>query len=178
MRLFVGIGLPEEIKRHVAALSGGIPDAKWVPQDNCHVTLAFLGEVTEHDMADICLALGKIDYPAFRFTVRGVGMFGSNKRPRILWAGIEGAERMMGLQAKICQSLEQIGYPIDSRKFHPHITLARVHNAAYGKIRSFLGHHALFSAGSVNAHDFSLFSSHRSGSSPLYREEMAFDLKG
>lgn len=176
MRLFIGIRLPEEVKQHIARLCGSIADAKWAPQDNFHITLAFLGEIASHDMVDIGLALGKIDYPAFDFAVQGVGIFGSAKRPRILWAGVENTEAMTVLQAKIVQSLDRIGCPVDARKFRPHVTLARVQNADYGKIRNFLSDHALFNAGAVHAHDFSLFSSHSTGTGPQYREEMAFDL--
>lgn len=176
MRLFIGIGLPDEAKQRLATLAGGIPDARWVPRDNFHITLAFLGEVPDPDIADIGLSLGKIDYPAFDVNIQGVGIFGSAKRPRILWAGVEETGQLCRLQARIAQKLTDMNCPFDNRKFRPHVTLARVHNSAYGKIRNFLSDHALFSAGSVPVQDFSLFSSHSTGAGPEYREEMAFDL--
>jgi 2'-5' RNA ligase len=176
MRLFVAIGLPDTVKQNVTALRGGIPDAKWVSQDNPHITLAFLGEISEQDIPDIALALGRIEFPAFGFTVCGVGIFGSERRPRILWAGIDGGDPIVTLQKKVIQVLDKFDLCSEARKYHPHITLARVHNSPYGKIRSFLTDHALFSAGLVKATSFALYSSHRSQSGAIYTEEVAFDL--
>ncbi len=178
MRLFVAIGLPDTVKQQIIALRGGIPDAKWVSQDNPHITLAFLGEVTEQDMRDVALALGRIEFASFDFVIRGVGIFGSARRPRILWAGIDGEEPVIALQKKVTLALDKFGFCPEARKYHPHITLARVHNSPYGKIRSFLTDHALFSAGSVKATGFALYSSHRSQSGAIYTEEVAFDLMG
>ena len=176
MRLFVAIALPDDIKASIGALRGGIPDARWIVSENTHVTLAFIGEVQSPMMMDISLALGRIKYPAFDLDIEGVGVFGSNKRPRILWAGVRPTPAINLLHQKIVTAIESVGAHVDDRRFRPHITLARVHKSPYERVRHFLTDHALFKTATVPVDSFTLFSSHLSSSSAIYQEEVSFDL--
>ncbi|TNE35294.1 MAG: RNA 2',3'-cyclic phosphodiesterase [Alphaproteobacteria bacterium] len=176
MRLFVAISLPDEIKENISYLRGGIPDARWIAAENSHVTLAFIGEVQSPMMQDISLALGRIRHPAFEMNIEGVGVFGSNKRPRILWAGVRNIDSINLLHKKIVTAIEGVGASVDDRRFRPHITLARVHNSPYERVRNFLTDHALFRTETIPVDGFALFSSHLSSTSAIYQEEVAFDL--
>ncbi|MAL78528.1 MAG: RNA 2',3'-cyclic phosphodiesterase [Sneathiella sp.] len=176
MRLFVAIDLPAEIKANIGALRGGIPDARWIAAENAHVTLAFIGEVQGPMMMDISLALGRITYPAFDLNIEGVGVFGSNKRPRLLWAGVRPTPEICLLHQKIVTAIESTGARVDDRRFRPHVTLARVHKSPYEKVRHFLIDHALFKAPALSVENFSLFSSHLASSGAIYHEEVSFDL--
>ncbi|MBO0332076.1 RNA 2',3'-cyclic phosphodiesterase [Sneathiella sp. CAU 1612] len=176
MRLFVAIALPEEIKERIGALRGGIPEARWIASENAHVTLAFIGEVQSPMMMDISLALGRIKYPSFDIDIEGVGVFGSNKRPRILWAGVRPTAAINLLHQKIVTAIESVGATVDDRRFRAHITLARVHNSPYERVRNFLTDHALFRTETLPVTSFTLFSSHLSSSSAIYQEEVSFDL--
>ncbi|WP_334128030.1 RNA 2',3'-cyclic phosphodiesterase [Sneathiella sp.] len=176
MRLFVAIDLPGEIKAEIATLRGGIPDARWIAAENAHVTLAFIGEVQGPMMMDISLALGKIRYPAFDLDIEGVGVFGNNRRPRLLWAGVRPTPEITLLHQKIVTAIESVGARVDERRFHPHITLARVHKSPYEKVRHFLVDHALFKVKTLPVTSFSLFSSHLSSSGSIYNEEVSYDL--
>ncbi len=176
MRLFVALPLPEEIQRKVAALRGGLPDAKWTPEGNAHITLAFLGEVPNSEMVDIGLSLGRIQHPTFHIGLNSVGVFGNNKRPRVLWAGITASELLMRLQQKVSTSLENSGFAFEDRRFKPHITLARIHLSPYERVRQYLSDNALFKSAPIAIESFSLFSSHLAHSGAIHTEEMVFDL--
>ncbi|USG60801.1 RNA 2',3'-cyclic phosphodiesterase [Sneathiella marina] len=176
MRLFVAIALPQEVKDIIATLRGGIPDARWIAAENFHITLAFIGDVQPPDMLDISSALGKLAHPAFHLDIEDAGVFGSNKRPRILWAGVRNLETLTLLHQKIVTAIESIGIKIEDRRFRPHITLARVHKSPYEKVRNYLTDHALFKTKPVAVNSFSLFSSHLASSGAIYNEEVIFDL--
>lgn len=176
MRLFVAIALGQEIKDNIAALRGGIPDARWIAADNAHVTLAFIGEIQTPQMLDISTALGAISHPAFYLDIEDVGVFGSNRRPRILWAGVRNLDTLTLLHQKIVTAIELTGAKLEDRRFRPHITLARVHKSPYEKVRSYLTDHALFKIKPIPVTSFSLFSSHLASSGAIYIEEVIYDL--
>jgi len=176
MRLFVALQLPEEIKQEISMLRGGIPDARWISDDNAHVTLAFIGEVPNADVMDIGLALSRIKHSEFELQLSSVGIFGNAKRPRVLWAGVSPSEQLTLLQQKVAKTLNNSGIKLEDRKFKPHITLARVHMSPYEKIRQYLSDNALFRTKPIAIENFTLFSSHLAHSGAIYTEEMVLDL--
>jgi len=127
-------------------------------------------------MTDISLALGRIKHPEFDLQIEGIGIFGSNKRPRVLWAGVRRDECLTLLHKKIVTAIESAGARVDDRQFRPHITLARIHKSPYERVRNYLSDHALFKTKSIPVTQFSLFSSHLSSTSAIYEEEVSFDL--
>lgn len=177
MRLFVAIDLPEDFKQQLALLQFGIPDARWSKAEVAHITLNFLGDVNQADIMDIGLALGRIKAPAFDVQLEGVGVFGNAKRPRILWAGIRPTPELLFLQQKTAAALSRCGVKLEERRFKPHVTLARIHNAPYQRIRHYLTDHALFKSRPTLATCFTLFSSQLGHGGPHYEEEFTFDLE-
>ncbi len=177
MRLFVALPLREDIQQKVASLRGGIPDAKWIPEENMHITLVFLGELPHSDLQDISLTLGRIQCSEFQIQLDSVGMFGSEKRPRILWAGVAATEPLARLRKKVAIALENSGFQIEERRFKPHITLARIHQSPYQRIRQYLSDNALFKTAPVHIDTFTLFSSHLAHSGAIHTEEMSFFLE-
>jgi 2'-5' RNA ligase len=177
MRLFVAIDLPEDFKQQIAVLQSGIPDAHWAKPDNAHITLNFLGEVNQADIMDVGLALGRIQAPNFEISLDSVGVFGNAKRPRILWAGVRATADLQFLQQKTTAALNRFGFKLEDRRFRPHVTLARVHNSPYERVRSYLTDHALFKSRTVMADCFTLFSSRLGHGGPHYEEEFIFDLE-
>lgn len=67
--LFIGLVLPDPLRETVADLHAPIPGARWVPRENLHLTLHFIGEVDAHSAADIDIALGHVDAAAFALQV-------------------------------------------------------------------------------------------------------------
>ncbi len=176
MRLFVALSLPDDIVKQVEALRGGIPDARWTPDGNAHLTLAFLGDVPEVELGDLSLALSRIQQERFDLQLETTGVFGNAKRPRLLWAGITPNEPLIRLQHKVVTTLSNAGYKLEERRFKPHVTLARVHMSPYEKIRQYLSDNALFKTRSFEIESFTLFSSHLAHTGAIYTEETIFDL--
>lgn len=137
MRLFIGIGLPEECRGSIAdALSPlrtkEVP-VSWTPPRNLHVTLKFLGEVPAgrvEELAGLMDRAGR-DIPPFGVRVEGAGAFPTLRAPRVLWIGIREPLELVG---KLHQNMENVlsgaGFPPDERPFHPHVTVGRVKGRA------------------------------------------------
>src|SRR5579871_5605065 len=90
LRLFVGIGFPPELKLQLSLLCSGIPNARWVDPGNLHLTLRFIGEISEDRAADIDLALTQLRARRFSLSLAGTGVFGGD-RPHNLWVGVDAA---------------------------------------------------------------------------------------
>src|SRR6516162_8072314 len=110
MRLFVGLELPWELRRRVALLAGvGLPGARWVPPENYHVTLRFIGEAPHYLAEETDHALVALKVPAFALTLAGIGTFAKGGRSQSLWLGVERCEALDRLQGKIETALQRCG---------------------------------------------------------------------
>jgi len=101
----------------------------WVPRDNLHLTLRFLGEQAEERLADALAAVEEAAAAGEPFTLglHGLGAFPGLERPRILWVGVvEGALAARRLQARLEAGLAERGFPPEARPWHPHLTVGRV----------------------------------------------------
>lgn len=159
MRLFVGLDLPPPINDHLSLVCGGIPRARWQTAEQRHLTLRFIGEVDGGTMRTIVDALGTVKHPAFTMSLAGVGHFPPRGEPRSVWAGIEPPEPVHELAAKLEQTMRAIGLDPDSRKFAPHVTLARLRGAPKQKVIEFLQNQALLRTQSFEVDSFALYSS-------------------
>lgn len=160
LRLFVGLALPENIAASLLTLQGGIPGARWLSRENLHITLRFIGEVEEHVAAQLDMMFHGLRAPPFSLILRGAGVYQKGKIPHTLWAGVEEAAALIHLREKVDQALQRAGIVLESRKFMPHVTLARLKNAPVDKVGRFLEDHNLFQAGPFAVSAFTLFRSH------------------
>ena len=119
LRLFVGIDFPPELKLRLSLLCTGLSGAKWADPGNFHLTLRFIGEITEDVAADVDEVLSRIKAPRFALQLAGTGVFGGNK-PRALWVGVERHPELVRLRDKIEQALVRAGLEPEQRKFAPH----------------------------------------------------------
>ena len=92
IRLFVAIDLPQPVCDRLAGMGGGVPNARWVPPENMHLTLRFVGEVENGLAQDIDTALTKLHAPGFDIELDGIGFFGKASAARVLWAGVRRSE--------------------------------------------------------------------------------------
>ena len=175
LRLFVGIGFPPELKLRLSLLCSGIPGAKWVDPGNFHLTLRFIGEIGEDIAADVDEALCRLRARRFTIQVAGTGVFGGEK-PRSLWAGVERTPELVGLRDKIETALIRAGLPPESRKFAPHVTLARLRNPPLDKLRQFLSAHAQFRAEPLAVEGFSLIASFQTKAGSVYEDQAEYPL--
>jgi 2'-5' RNA ligase len=175
LRLFVGIGFPPELKLRLSLLNTGLPGARWVDPANYHLTLRFIGEVAEDTAADVDEALLRLRAHRFTLQLAGAGVFG-NGRPRQLWVGVERNPELAALRDKVEQALIRTGLPPESRKFAPHVTLARLHNPAIGPLRDFLAANAQFRADPLPVAGFSLIASFQTKSGAVYEDQADYPL--
>ena len=177
-RLFIALPVPEEVSEELAALQSGVPDARWVPVENFHVTLCFAGEVQGATMRDLEEELSDIAFSRFPVAIAGVEQFSSGKQPRALVALVEKNDRLDWLQQKVSTVARNCGIEVERRKFRPHVTLARFGSGAETghHIAQFMASFSTFKAGPWLADHFALYSSRQGGSGRIYTEEAAYDL--
>ena len=130
VRLFVAIDLREEIRGAIRDLIARLhplaKDARWVRPEGMHITLKFIGYAAEDRLEPIRAALAQICSPQpVDLSFRGVGFFPNEKRPRVIWCGIEASPNLVPLAKAIENALEPLGIAPESRDFVPHLTLAR-----------------------------------------------------
>jgi len=138
-RVFIAINLPEEVKRELAKFYDKWPElpAKWTAKDNLHITLEFLGDLTDQEIGDVCKITSEVakKYKSFSVNLNKV-LYGPPKKmpPRMVWAEGEKSEELADLKEDLQESLlqkvsyrpEQQGLPAGRQGFIPHITLARI----------------------------------------------------
>ena len=136
-RLFVAIRIAPEVAERLcqaqAELDPLLSDIRWIKRESLHLTLKFLGAVEEARIQGIQSALQTALAPLPRFTVscRGLGVFPAIRRPRVLWAGLEGGA-LPSLAGATDATLEPLGFPREEREFKPHLTIGRWRETARG----------------------------------------------
>ncbi len=131
LRVFIAVDIVDErIKKTIEniqkeLLKGGV-DIKPVELENLHITLRFIGEVSQAAVSEIMSRLRSITYGKFRIKVKGLGAFPSTSNPRVIWAGIaEGSKELAELHEIVEKLVGKYGVR-DDREFTPHLTIARV----------------------------------------------------
>ena len=123
MRLFVAIDF-EELSGYFRQLQEQIPEVKVTKPKKFHLTLKFLGEVSDDKVDDAREKLKSVKFSPFKLKLGGTGVFPNEKFIKVLWVGMEDGEKVNALQRDIEAALEGM-FEKDS-KFHPHVTLARI----------------------------------------------------
>lgn len=135
MRLFVALDLREDVRNAmrelIASLKPKAKSARWVPPEGMHVTLKFIGHTDPANLDSIKAALAPIrSAQPVELHFRGVGFFPNDRRPRVVWCGIEASPNLAQLASQIEDALETLGFERESRDFAPHLTLARFNPAS------------------------------------------------
>ncbi|MBU0483003.1 MAG: RNA 2',3'-cyclic phosphodiesterase [Proteobacteria bacterium] len=133
-RLFTAIDLPDQIKSELMAICCGLPDTKWVPADQLHLTLRFIGEVDGVMLNEIKGALAEVKSHPCAMRLKGIGHFPPRKQPKVLWAGVEDHKPLVQLRNRIESILVRCGLEPEHRKFSPHITIARLRDTPISKV--------------------------------------------
>ncbi|MXY38545.1 MAG: RNA 2',3'-cyclic phosphodiesterase [Rhodospirillaceae bacterium] len=176
LRLFVGLGLPEDLRDTLAMLERGIPGARWIESDNYHITLRFIGEVAENQAEDIDSALAGVQAAPFALSLAGVGHFGKLRKARSVWAGVEANEALDRLQAGVGSAIVRAGFPAEARKFRPHVTLARIKGETGHHVANFLSEHGDFRAPPFEVRAFILYESQLTRHGAMYRALQSYPL--
>lgn len=174
LRLFVGLEIPVELVRHLDDVRGGVEGARWQRDDQLHLTLAFIGEVPNKQLVEIVDTLSQIRFEPFDIALKGVGLFGKPGKPKALWAGIAEKNPVAHLHEKVTHALMQIGLEMETRKFTPHITLARFRRGAHARVGDWLSGNECLASDSMKVSYFTLFSSELTSESAYYTVEARF----
>ncbi len=165
MRIFVALDTPEDVRRALGELVDRLAKtsrrARWVRPEGMHLTLKFIGETAPDVVEQIKLQLRKIhSSQPVEMRFHGTGFFPSEKRPRVLWAGIEASANVVELASAIDRGLETLGIPREPRPFVPHLTLARFRSSeGLGRLREEIDRLGPAEFGSARAAEFRLFQS-------------------
>ncbi|HXP97026.1 MAG TPA: RNA 2',3'-cyclic phosphodiesterase [Telmatospirillum sp.] len=175
IRLFVGLALPDLLKQRLAILSGGLPNSRWTPAENLHLTLRFIGDINEITADDIDENLRGIRVAAFPLEIGSLGTFNAGRRAYSLWVGVQRSSSLMLLQEKIERAVVRAGCQPERRRFQPHVTLAKLKDPPLERLQGYIAGHNLFRT-SLDVSSFTLFSSHLGHGDPIYRAECDYPL--
>ncbi len=177
MRLFVALDLPWSLREQLSGLTLGLSGVRWVPPENYHITLRFIGEVPRHMAEEIDLALAGLRGRGFELALSGVGTQEKGGRVTALWVGVERNAALDHLRGKVETALQRVGLEPERRRFQPHVTLARLGEVAgEPKLAHWVQRHNLFRSGPMKVAHFTLFSSQLGGDAAVYTPEMEYDL--
>lgn len=176
LRLFVALDLPDAVRHDLATIAHGIPGARWVPEENYHLTLRFIGAIEHWQAHDVDEALAGIRARPFELALGGLGTFERQGRVQALWVGVQRNEALALLQSKVENALRRVGLESERRRFAPHVTLARTEAAEPAKIAAYMQRHNLFRSPAVRVDSFTLFSSHLGRECATYTPEVEYAL--
>jgi 2'-5' RNA ligase len=115
------------IARAQSSLNTTGANLKLVERENIHLTLKFLGDVRAGRIPEVINVVSGTNFEALRMALKGMGVFPSFRRPRVVWAGItEGVEELTSIFRELEPRLVELDFKPESRPFSPHITIARV----------------------------------------------------
>lgn len=183
MRCFVAVDFPLDVKRaindfilKIGDLSG---DVKWVPSENMHLTLKFLGEVKDEAVGNVKQGLSSVcaGHKPFSIYIKGAGAFPNFKSPNVLWVGIGASPELAGLFRDIDDTAAGLGFVRETRRFSPHLTIARVKDKrSIGPMMKGLSEFREMSFGSAEVKEFLLMKSVLKPSGAEYSRVEAFVL--
>jgi 2'-5' RNA ligase len=174
-RLFVALPLPPDIRDLLIDAMDDSPDLRWVPEDNLHLTLRFIGEVERPLADDIAQALTRVRFERFDLRLSGIGQF-AQRNGGALWAGVDPREPVAALAAKIERACQSAGLEPERRAFHPHVTIARYGRSSAAAARDFLDRNRGLASPPFAADRFILFESRLSRHGAHYEEVASYDL--
>jgi 2'-5' RNA ligase len=180
MRAFIAVDLPDSIHSALAqkqaALQHACPDARWTRPEGIHLTLKFLGQITDAQVAQVTDALATVGrFEAFSVGVKGYGFFPDARRPRVFWVGLEAPRGLSELAAHVEASMELLGFPREQRAFTPHLTLARFQvPRPQPALQELLSQQGELDLGRFEVSEFFLFESKLSPRGAEYRKVSRF----
>jgi 2'-5' RNA ligase len=167
MRTFIAIDLDEALKKSLAELIDELKplagNVRWVNATGMHLTLKFLGEIPEEEVAGISTVLEDVAprHHPFPLLLQGSGAFPPGRRtPRVFWVGVAPVPALISLQEDIEREMEKRGFERERRSFRPHLTVGRVKfSAPLDTLVGVLQRHEERVFGEMNVHRFVLFRS-------------------
>ncbi|HEV2350068.1 MAG TPA: RNA 2',3'-cyclic phosphodiesterase [Terriglobia bacterium] len=191
MRAFIAIDLPENIRESLArklddfrrtlghiSQAGSHRDSgiRWSRPEGIHLTLKFLGEITEAQIARVTSALLALErFEKFSLEIKGFGFFPGAAHPRVFWAGVEAPPDLIQLAGRVEDKMEELGFAREHRDYNPHLTLARfAAPRPQPALRALMEKQQEVSLGRFEVRDYFLFESKLSPQGSKYRKVIQF----
>jgi len=185
MRVFIAIELPEYVRANIfhafENLKGlGLGRGNFVGKDNIHLTLKFLGELSEEEIENIKKKLSEIKFKKFETETGKIGFFPSEEYIRVIWIELVDKDKdgkIYDLQKIIEDKLEEVGIMKDTREFQTHITIARIKSIKNKQVFLEKVKGINIKKMRFNVENFSLIKSELTRIGPIYRILEKFNLK-
>lgn len=176
LRAFIAIEPPAQVRQAlgdlIVRLRKAPGKASWVRPDNMHLTLRFLGDVSEKQVAVLVEQLGELcaRTPAFNLSVAGLGAFPNLRRPSVIWAGVVPLDPdLRPLQQAVEDAARAAGLAREDKSFHPHITLARLKDSRNAEeLSALVESYKAFDAGAFPVSHVLLLLSELTPKGPIY----------
>lgn len=194
MRIFVALDLEpairERIQKFIEEIRTIAPDVRWIAGESLHITLKFIGEQPDTEIAQIEASLRSVDAEFIQVGLSGAGFFPTPRAARVFWAGIQADDTLAQLAKTIDEVLAKVGIAKEDRAFSPHLTLARTRggsgapgrrrddkpNRQFAKLQEFLATHPAPDFGTMTAREFFLYRSQLSSQGSQYMKMARFEL--
>ena len=188
MRVFIAIDIDDKIRKAIAALQKQIAskvdvkkgDVKWVEPNNIHLTLKFLGEISDEQLTEVSEIVKTVAqaHQKFNLDIESVGSFGG-RSTKVVWVGAgKGTDALLALQKDLDDLLEQAGFPKEDREFSAHLTLCRVNHPVAGlKVGEAVAQFSHLKLGSIAADAIYIYQSQLTPQGPIYTMLSDFKLR-
>lgn len=136
LRAFIALDIPPKVQENVHRATSNLRKGtesliRWVPAENMHLTLKFLGDISPANVEFLTQMIHTEadSYNCFDIQLTGLGSFPSAKRPRVIYIGIQAPAELEALQHGVEAAARTLGYESEERSFSPHLTIGRVKHA-------------------------------------------------
>jgi len=180
MRAFIALDLPEHVHLALSAAQqsfrNSCRDARWARPEGIHLTLKFLGEISDRQYKLVGESWEQIKtVEPFSLEVKGFGFFPVSRHPRVLWAGVVAPPALGKLASQVEDLMERAGFPREERAFSPHLTLARFPGARpQPALEAAVAARSDESLGRFEVSEFFLFESRLSPQGAQYKKVLRF----
>ena len=179
MRAFIAVEVPAftGIADCIGELKGLDARIKTVEAGNLHLTLKFLGEISEERAERLAAALESIDVPQFSFELESAGAFPNLKNPKVIWAGVNDDGSLSSLQKQVEDICASLGFEREKREFSPHLTVGRVKDRNTRGIRPVVERYSGAHFGTVEVREIKLKRSVLTPQGPIYSDIASVPLR-
>lgn len=174
-RLFTALELPERVASQLAHARGGVAGARWLEPADYHITLRFIGDIDARTARDIAETLGDVHRSRMAVRFDRLSWFGGDK-PRAIVAKVKADPALMDLQVEQERRLRRIGLGPETRKYTPHVTLARLRGVSQAAVADYLAARGGLVAEAFTAERFVLYSARDGTGGGPYVVEAAYPL--
>jgi 2'-5' RNA ligase len=178
IRLFAAVTPPPEIVETLIPRQSGLAGARWRPPEALHITLRFFGEIAETVADDLDAELSRAARGPVTLELQGVGAFGDGGDLHALWAGIAENPALRQLARRCELAARRVGLEPDTRRYHPHLTLAYLRGAEPAAVAAWIQANNLLRSPPFRAGTFGLYSSRLGTGGAGYRLERTYALAG